>query len=469
MAFSRDSHSKFFYLGSFPAFHRFYIGCLLALFQSSSWGDETWRNPTSVELNQIFQWATRDFPEQMLLVSEIDIDEPPLAQNEILEIYERNSSSNATPSEGLTPADQKVLNEQNLLSLKRRFSGKRKLSRREWYSRSGKLYRIDSLDHQSLLEDSILRTNIDSGRIEYHYSKVGINDLEFLSNTKHPKARRLRVNHGIRSGSIKTTISPWDDEPQFWQALTLEPELAFPIASLLMATNSIPTSPTFRESMSGLKANQDRIREAARGLVNGWTFTARQETLDGKPVTRLKVKGGEQSLFTQILNELVRQQPLLDLKQDLRDASRAEFSYWIDHHDPPRLLRAEKTIPKKSRYVSERKNFNDSGFPLLWQTRIDDFEKQTVTSTTRHFSTADLNPKFQETDIFGLRLLDTLNLVERDGELIEDRSGFDPRFIIYTKPTEPNRTPPHHWLTRALFLLFLLIPGWFVSKWIKGD
>jgi hypothetical protein len=331
----------------------------------------------------------------MLLASEIHIDEPPLSQKEILEIYEQSSTSNATQSEGLSAAEKKVLKEQNLLSLKRRFSGKRRLSHREWYSRSGKLYRIDSLDHQSLLEDSILRANIHSGKIEYHYSKVGINDPEFLSNTKHPKARRLRVNHGIRSGSIKTTTSSWDDEPQFWQALTLEPELAFPIASLLMNTNTIPNSPTFRESMSGLKANQDRIREAENGQVNGWIFVTRHETLNGKPVTRLKVKGREQSLFTQILNELVRQQPLPDLKQDLRNASRAEFSYWIDHHDPPRLLRAEKTIPRKSRYVSERKNFNGSGFPLLWQTKIEDLEKQTVTSTTRHFSIAELNPHFQ--------------------------------------------------------------------------
>jgi hypothetical protein len=466
MTFYSDSHSEFLRLACLRAFHRFCFGCLLALFYPTSWGAETWRNPTSLELNQIFDWATRDSPSQMLLVSEIHINEPPLSQKEILRIYKQSSSSNEAHFEGLSAAEQKVLKEQELLSLKRRFSGKRKLSQREWYSRSGKLYRIDSLDHQSLLEDSILRTNIDSGKIEFHYSKVGINDPEFLSNTKYPKARRLRVNHGIQSGSIKTTTSPWDDEPQFWQALTLEPELAFPIASLLMATNTIPNSPTFRESMAGLKANQDRIREAAGGQVNGWTFVARQEILDGEPVTRLKVKGGVQSLFTQVLNELIRQQPLPGLKQDLRNASRAEFSYWIDHHDPPRLLRTEKTIPGESRYVSERKNFNGSGFPLLWQTKIEDLKKQTSTSTTRHFSTADLNPNFEETDIFGLSLLDSLILVGLDGELIEDRSGFDPKFIIYTKPTNPNQTQPRHWITRTLFLLFLLIPGWHVAKWI---
>jgi hypothetical protein len=119
--------------------------------------------------------------------------------------------------------------------------------------------------------------------------------------------------------------------------------------------------------------------------------------------------------------------------------------------------------------VSERKNFNSSGFPLLWQTKIEDLEKQTVTSTTRHFSIAELNPHFQETDIFGLNLLDSLNLVELDGELIEDRSGFDPKFIIYTKPTNPNHTQPRHWITRTLFLVFLLIPGWYVVKWMRGN
>ena len=306
MTFFSNSHSEFLRLRYLRASRSLCLLCLLAIFYPTSWVAETWRNPTSSELNHVFEWATRDVPNQMLLASEIHIDEPPLSQKEILEIHEQSSTSNATQSEGLSAAKKKVLKEQNLLSLKRRFSGKRRLSHREWYSRSGKLYRIDSLDHQSLLEDSILRTNIHSGKIEYHYSKVGINDPEFLSNTKHPKARRLRINHGIRSGSVKTTTSSWDDEPQFWQALTLEPELAFPIASLLMATNTIPNSPTFRESMSGLKANQDRIRETANGQVNGWTFVTRHETLDGKPVTRLKVKGREQSLFTQVLNELVR-------------------------------------------------------------------------------------------------------------------------------------------------------------------
>jgi hypothetical protein len=465
MTFSRDSHSELIQPTYSQAFQGLYLGSLFLFFHTTPKCDKAWRNPTSNELNHLFEWVTRDFPNQMLLVSETHIDEPPLSQNEILEIYEQSSTSNTAQYEGLSTAEEKALKEQNLLSLQRRFSGKRKLSHREWYSRFGKLYRIDSLDHQSLFEDSILRTNIESGKIEYHYTKVGINDLEFLRNTKHPKARRLRVNHGIGSGSIRTTTSPWDDEPQFWQALTLEPELAFPIASLLMATNTIPSSPTFRESMSGLKANQDRIREAAAGQIKGWTFVARQESLDGEPVTRLKVKGEQKSLFTQVLNELVRQQPLPSLKQDLRDASRAEFSYWMDHHDPPRLLRAEKTIPGKSRYVSMKNNFNDSGFPLLWQTNIENLEKKTVTSTTRQFSTADLNPNFQDTDAFGLNLLDSLILVGMDGELIEDRSGFDPRFIIHTKPTNPNQTQPRHWMTRTLFLLFLLFPGWLVFKW----
>lgn len=437
---------------------------LLTLFSVWTQGSESWRNPTSLELNLIFEWATRDVPDQMLLEGVIQISEPPLSQQEVLEIYKRRSASSVSSSRRLTNKEQNEQKKKQLSNLERRFSGTRTRTQREWYSRAGMLYRIDSLDHQALIEDSILRTNIETGAIEYPITEVGINAPSFLENSEHPAARRLRINHGIQSGSIKTTTSSWDDEPEFWQAMTLEPELAFPIASLLMATNSIPSSPTFRKSMSGLQPNPDRIQEAATGQVKGWTFEAREEELDGQKVTHLRVKSEKKSLFSQVLNAMAERHPLQELKQDLKDASIADYAYYFDHHDPPRLLRAVKIVPRKHHYVSERKNYNKSGFPLLWRTRVEDLEKETTVTTSRSFSTANLEPNFPETETFGLKLLDLLILVEHDGKLIEDRSGFDPRFIINDQPSTTKPPRARSQATRTLFLLFLMIPAWFIIK-----
>jgi hypothetical protein len=236
-----------------------YLLTFLALGAASA-ADLEWRRPTLDELERLYDLATKSLPERMILDSEIDIQEPPLPQTELEKRIkqaideELEFELKAAKAINRPPRinDQEELKKAIREDLSLRYSGERNLRRREWHSRSGKLLRIDQLDMALLETDPILRTDLSSGRIDTLFTDISIDDPDFLQQEKYSKAKGFRINHAISSASVFVKSAFQSEPPILWHAFSIEPEMAFPIVSLLMEADSTPISSPFPDHMAGL-------------------------------------------------------------------------------------------------------------------------------------------------------------------------------------------------------------------------
>ena len=445
------------------------LACLLIILplRASQAANIEWRTPTRAELEQLFDLATRKLPEKMLLESEINIQEPALPSDQLEKIIKDDIERALEHERKVLEAIGKSLPDSEIEDLKQgirtylsdRFSGKRHLLRREWYARSGKLYRIDRLDLASLVAESVIDSESPSERIDTGSSEIAINDPHFLRNEKHSNALGFAINHGIKSASVFVESEFQFDPPELWQAFSLEPELAFPITSLLMKADSNPIESPFRDSMAGIERNNENIQEAANGEALGWSFQAHDEYMNGSLSTRIRISGQPSSVFTKILMKMAEENTPKEIKHQLTDASSAVYTFWITKDPlPSRLLRAEKAVPDGSRQVSIRQSFNRHEFPEVWTTKTFNSEKQLVGTKLVTFKNADLKPDFNETDVFGPGLLEDLEFVDVDGRLVQNKHNG----TLVKLDNSESKYPFGQWTIRAIFFVFLLFPVYYL-------
>ncbi|MDB4796900.1 hypothetical protein OAG77_01740, partial [bacterium] len=284
---------------------------------------------------------------------------------------------------------------------------------------------------------------------------------EFLRNEKYPNALGFAINHGIQSASVFVESEFQFDPPELWHAYSLEPELAFPVTSLLMKAESAPKESPFNDSMAGIERNEKNIHNAVEGEVLGWSFRAHDEDMDGIPTTRIRISGPPSSVFTKILMKMAERNAPSEIKHQLEDASSAVYTYWITKAPTPsRLLRAEKVIQGGSRLVSIRQSFNQHEFPEVWTTETYGADKQQLVTKQVRFKKADLKPDFNEIEVFGPRLLEDLEFVDVDGRLVQNKHNGN----LLSLDDSGSENGLDQWTIRGIFFLFLLFPIYFLRK-----
>ena len=436
---------------------------------AASAADLQWRRPTLHELERLYNLATKSLPERMHLDSEFDIQEPPLPQNELekrikqtideeLEFELRAAKAVNRPPRRI---NQQELKKAIRADLSLRYSGERTLRRREWHSRSGKLLRIDQLDMALLVTDSILRTDISSKRIDTLFTDIWIDDSDFLLQEKYPKAKGFRINHAISSASVFVKSAFQPEPPKLWHAFSIEPEMAFPIVSLLMEADSTPISSPFPDHMAGVRRNNQNIRNAVEGDVAGWSFQARDENIDDQPSSLIRISGHSSSFFTKILKKMAEKNAPRNVKQQLHDASSAVYSYWISQGTTPsRLFRAEKAIPRGIRKTSIRQSFNHHEFPTVWTTELYAPNNRLIESKRVIFKTAELNPNFDEMEVFGPGLIQNFEIVSVDGVRVQ--SKYEGTVVNLDQSNSERYIK--QWTIRFLFFFFLILPLLYFRK-----
>ena len=422
---------------------------------------EEWRNPNVSEINALFQVVTRELPNKMVLSAEIDIREPSMSAKELDALIVRDIAKamaaerrNAKRAGGeLVDGDLEGLRESIAKNLRRRFSGTRKLWRKEYYSRSGMLYRNDHYDFANLDTDSMLRSNILSGNIPSLFTEISLGDPAFQRDSRFPKGRSLSINHGIKSASVHKAEEFDVDEPKLWRVFSMEPELAFPVGVLLAEADSIPVETPFNDMILGARLDTEKLAQALEGEVMGWTISAREETIEGQLVSRVDIGGQANSLFSQILAAFVEKASNVEIEEELKNASLAEYSYWMDDLESyPRLLRARKRVPGSLEITSHLERDKQTGSVTLWKNSKRDLKSDEATTVIYRFSEIDINADFSEEKVFGFGQLASLDFVDYGNRIVQH-----PEDVRILEP--PGSSVSYSlWMRRLGLFSILLLP-----------
>ena len=431
-----------------------------------------WRKPTITEMINLFNIATRPIPEKMMFEAVIKKQQwviPPKpepansVENSELESLEWN------PPQFYT---RQV---------------------REWFSRR-LLYRIDYTDLNSLeslvelyheMEENPeeltkkflaeyktfvygLKNAWGTENLVLDYTDVTIMDPKFLKGTEHPDVKNFSISHNKQfsgGSTVEASITP-RNVPSFsanlWKAHILNIELAFPIVlhfakkSETVAQDIDRNSPF--QSLAGFLPDIAKIEESIRGGGH-FKIQTREEKIGSKFVTHIALQRLPSAVekFRDALKLLPSDaQSVMPMLTTIFGAG--DFSYWMDKHNPSQLIRAEKIMDGKIVTAHVWDSFNKQGFPMYWSTEVPGpfTPSETVTNVV-NFILADLNPKFQDEDIFGLNLWDGIKKVYK----IDSRTGevlYNPlRVKIRTTPIPdlPPRQPLNrHWVNRFVLVAF---------------
>ncbi|MDA7866867.1 hypothetical protein N9B57_02920 [Verrucomicrobia bacterium] len=428
---------------------------------------EPWRNPRADELTALFGIVTRELPVKMILAAEVHIREPKMASKELEELISRDVADavaderkNAERAGGIVlESDLKELAESVAVGLKQRFSGERKLRGKEWYSRSGRLFRNDQFDYAHLDAYPELKENIMSENIPTLFTKIGLRDSDFQKDTRYPQSRSMSINHAIQSGTVHREGDFDVDEPEMWRALSMEAELAFPIGVLLVEADSIPEVTPFNDMMVGARMDPKKLDQAMKGEVMGWKISARDEMRNGRTLSRIEMVGQPGSLFGRILGAFVEKAGSREIRQELEHASLAEYSYLIgDVAAHPKLFQAEKRVPDRHETVSNREWEEETGLLKSWRSSERDLESNGTTTVTYTFTKMDLQADFSDDEIFGFGQLEKLEFVSYGNRIVKHPEGA--RIIESTGQGDANS----RWIVKVLLFCFLLLPILFLRK-----
>lgn len=443
-------------------------GLFLVLFSDvATFSEEAWRNPRADELTALFGIVTRELPVKMILAAEVHIREPKMASKELEELIALDVTDamaderrNAERAGGIVrESELEELGESIEAGLKQRFSGERRLRRKEWYSRSGKLFRNDQFDYAHLDSYPELKENIVSENIPSLFTKIGLRDPDFQKDARYPNSRSMSINHGIQSGTVHREGDFDVDEPEMWRALSMEAELAFPIGVLLVAADSISEDTPFNDMMAGARMDPKKLDQAMKGAVMGWKISARDEIRNGRALSRIEMVGQPGSLFGRILGAFVEKAVNLEIRQELEHASLAEYSYLIgDVAAHSKLLQAEKRVPDRRETVSNREWDEETGLLKSWRSIERDLESNQTTTVTYTFTQMDLEADFSDDEVFGFGQLAKLDFVSYGDRIVQHPEGV--RIIEPTGQDGGNS----RWIVKVLLFCFLLLPILFLRK-----
>ena len=401
-----------------------------------------WRKPTVTEMTNLFRIAVRSIPSKMVFEAEVVVQEPTLkATNEdfdetvdsMLDLKTRIAeATNETP-----PTREEVA--QELRDFAANYKGE-KLRVREWFS-GPHLYRKDETNFENLGSDvnqhqqdvesgritpEIMREIIAadkariqafrSGKLVYDDTYVEIGNPDFLKGTKHPDVKFFHVSRDVhpKAGFVNASInnSTVAGKQYLWKAWVLDPELAFPLVFYFAKRNveaaqkmmSQPASVNSFKTLDLFSPDVSRIKQFLETDQSDLLILTRDENLSGKLTTRIVLKHKKSkirealALLKNVSNE---NNPMA---MALSEFMPCEYSFWLDKHDPPRLLRAEKLVPGKFLLLYEMNSFDENHFPGFWRKEEKDLTRDQTWITEAKFLEVDLNPDFKDEDAFGLGL-----------------------------------------------------------------
>jgi hypothetical protein len=334
----------------------------------AAYGQGAPRNPTPEEVLELFERLTKPVPPRLLLVAELEILKPSWTEEQVQRELANQERIMAANDRNLVPADKEMLRQGRLKAIRSSNSGRKQMKVREWLS--GALYRLDQTDLSILEVDDTLAYKITNNIISYHMTFVNINDPAFTNMTA------FYANHSIESATIGTSRQ---QRLELWQALTVEPNFAMAFLILLVDTNSIAAAATNQvdTSFAGWRMDSRKLDALVKQEIPHWSFTVREIPIEGNLVKCLVMEG-------------------------IPNGPKAGFklAFYSDAANPSRLLRIEaesKTPP--THYISIREDFDGNGFPRFWHTDSMD-EKGVRMSRTVRFTEADINPVFEDRDVF---------------------------------------------------------------------
>ena len=379
---------------------------------------------------------------------------------------------------------------------------------REWFSGQD-LYRMDETDMDSIerfrsgawkekpqqeLDDgeitkAIMKDMIDtyearlqafdSGKLVYDRINFYIDDPNFLRGTEHPDVKSFGVHRHMQSemNFVGASVSEgiFHIKPHLWKAWVLDPDIGFPLVFYFakkdmkvakeLKERAVSNSPL--ESFDGVVPDLSKIEgilgdDKAKALVRAY-----DEELNGQPATRIVLKH-ERSMVGKAVGALKRiagkKNPMAGA---LSEFVTCEHSYWLDKHDPPRLLRAEKLVPGKSLWLYEMNSFDENHFPFFWRKEEKDLVRDKTWIAEAKFLEVDLNPDFKDEDTFGLSLWDGIKRVTKinhdTDEVLYNPAGV--RFLIPPKTGKPQPRPIP-WLTQRQAYWFILLIFAFLSCYV---
>lgn len=478
---------------------------------------QNWRKPTVSEVTRLFQIAARGIPEKMFFEAEVHQLNPTtghqkgelfeeVVESDLKDAIELAKARNETP-----PTREEVA--QRLRDFAANYKGSN-WRVREWFSGQD-LYRMDETDmdfierlrsgawkeeYQQELDageitEAIMKDIIDtydarleafdSGKLVYDRTNVHIADPNFLRGTEHPDVKTFSLGRYMQSemNFVSASVSEGLSyiKHHLWKAWVLDPDLGFPLVFYFakkdmkmgkaLKERAVSNSPL--ESLDGVVPDLSKIKGILGNDKSEILVRAYDEELDGQPATRIVLKH-ERSMIGKAVGSLKRiagkKNPMAGA---LSEFVTCEYSYWLDKHDPPRLLRAEKLVPGKFLLLYEMNSFDENHFPLFWRKEKKDLTRDQTWITEAKFLGVDLNPDFKDEDAFGLSLWDGIKQVVKinhdTGEVLYNPAGV--RFSISPKTGKPQPRPIP-WLTqrqayRFILLIFVFLACYIVIRSIR--
>jgi len=332
--------------------------------------DEAPRRATAQEVRDLFDRLTMPVPLRLRIQAEAEFIEQAWTDEQILKEVIRQERIMEKADQRLSENERKGLRDARFNAIRNSHSGKKHMKNQEWLS--GKLYRLDQTDLSTLLSDLDLAAKIKNKEIQYHMTFVNIGDSGFTN------VSGFRANHSLMSATMNTSRQ----KPlELWQALTIEPKAAIGFLITLVDTNSISVGSTNHvdTSFAGWKIDPEKLGAMVEQRMPGWIVTVREVMLGSN---RTKC--------------LLMQTPP-------KSPDQAQFEFYSDYDNPHRLYKIHAQRSNAPAYfTSVRGDFDTNGFPRQWRTESQD-EKGRHTTRIVTFNEVDLNPDFDDRDVFGVR------------------------------------------------------------------
>ena len=169
--------------------------------------------------------------------------------------------------------------------------------------------------------------------------------------------------------------------PALWEAGAFEPMfgalLSFAVGDLESLSSSVAARPNrLIDSFAGINLDTNKLERVASGHDDRWSIRTERQTLDGQPMTVLRLKGRMLSL-----------------------AHGVEVAFFAYASNATNIHRIELTAMPlvKTPYVSIRSDFDTNGFPHTW---IVETPKEEVTKKTVRFKEIEIEATFDERKVF---------------------------------------------------------------------
>ena len=384
------------------------------------------------ELGLLYDVLTREVSEKVHFRVHTEIREAAATEEEIAAMLTYQEQIMAEEEKHYSEAQRSEIREFRVKQLRADMSGTKRFEHELW--RSGALYRLDqrNLDRPDELGDEM----------------VNIGDLSF---TNVPS---FTINRDVGSANIQRDPELAHQELRLWDAATMGPELGLPC---IVAFGGSRGDGEVATDWDGLRASTDadpaRVQRLSRDEDPNWKVRVKEE--DGGDPNRLVIELSGRIRIPSILRESV---------PGLRDR-RILARYELDVGKEPRLLLGEvKDVGSSMEYRAIRSEFDDSGFPRRWEIRTVSGDDAKTRDVFHRFLHVDLNPAFNDREIFSPDFSDVTFVSEFDGEGVGTVLKNPDESLVGKGPVDGTDRSFRAWMIRFVICLAFVTPLVFYFK-----